>query len=400
MVTHFPDTHRVYLDEASDAPPIEEAEEAYSRWFQTTGDPARPYVEGITARRAVEAARQDIARFVGATPRNVTFCSSATEALNWLVYAAAMTGAALVVSKVEHSAVTVTSRKLASELGLVLVEAEVDETGRVRPTAFEEAVSEAEAMARREKSSKVPIYCFVQHANHELGTIQPLAELAEIARRYGAKVIADAAQTVGRIPVDLHELGVSALVISAHKFGGPKGAGAVVTTPGFRPRPLLYGASQERGRRAGTENVAAIAAFGAACRRVSEDVASEARRQYELTDNFIQRLSGALHGVRVLGDRNERVPHIVSLELEGVQGEAVVLSLDKRGFAVHSGSACAAEAFEPSPILEAVGADSRRNLRISIGRTTTAAILERFLTVLREEIERLKVLATDPGQDR
>lgn len=397
MVTDFSEARRVYLDEASDAPLLEEAKEAYLRWLPVPGDPARPYVEGVAARKALEDARKDLADLLGSSPRNVTFCSSATEALNWLVYAAAMTGSAIVVSGIEHSAVTVPARRLASELDLVLVEASVDRTGRLAPEAFEDAVAEAASRACRGKPAKASIFCFVQHANHELGTVQPLADLVEIGRRYGARIVADAAQTAGRMRVDLGDLGVVALVVSAHKFGGPRGAGAVVATAGFRPRPLLYGAPQERGRRAGMEDIAAVTAFGAACRRVAEDLETESMRQRKLTDTFIDAVVDRLPGVRVLGHRDERVPHIVSLELEGVQGEAVVLALDKKGFSVHSGSACAAEAFEPSPILAAIGADSRRNLRISIGRTTSEAALDRFLEALVEEVERLKALATGIG---
>ncbi len=381
------------MDEASDAPLLEESREELLRWAAVVGDPARPYAEGLGARRAVEEARGAVADLVGANPRNVTFCSSATEGLNWLVYSAALSGAALVISRVEHSAVTKPARKLAGELSLVLVEAEVDPAGRVTPESLEAAVSEAVDRAYGGKPSKTSIFCFIQHANHELGTLQPLAELAEVGRRYGARIVADAAQTFGRIPFSMAELGAVAVVASAHKFGGPKGAGAVVTAPGFRPRPLLYGAAQERNRRAGTEDVAAIASFGAASRRVAEDLHSEAARQAELTESFLEDLTASLSGVRVLGDRNHRVPHIVSLELEGVQGEAVVLSLDKRGFAVHSGSACGAEAFEPSPILEAVGADSRRNLRISVGRSTTSEMLEALRVALVEEVQRLRRLA-------
>lgn len=397
MVADFSTSRRVYLDEASDSPLLDEAREEMSRWVQVVGDPARPYAEGLHARRALERARGEVADLVGVAPRNVTFCSSATEGLNWLVYAAALSGAALVVSKVEHSAVAATARKLTAELDLVLVEAGVDTYGRVTPDSLEAAIVEAASRAYRGKPSHASIFCFIQHANHELGTVQPLAELAETARRFGARIVCDAAQTAGRIPVDLKELGAVALVISAHKFGGPKGAAAVATAPGFRPRPLLYGASQERGRRAGTEDVAAVSAFGAACKRVLEDLESEAERERRLTETLASSLQRALPGTRVLGHPEWRVPHILSLELAGVQGEAVVLSLDKKGFSVHSGSACAAEAFEPSPILAAVGADSRRNLRLSVGRSTSEEDVERFLAALTQEVARLQALASRLG---
>ncbi len=398
MVADLSDNHRVYLDEASDAPLLEEAKEAYIRWLDALGDAARPYAEGLAIRRAIERAREDVAELVGVPPRNLTFCSSATEGLNWLVYSAAMSRSAIVVSQVEHSAVTATSRKLASELGVPLIEALVEPTGRLSLDSFEDALKEAADRAYEGKPTKTSIICFIQHANHELGTLQPLAELAEVGRRYGARIVADAAQTAGRIPVQMKELGVVALVISAHKFGGPKGAGAVALAPGFRPRPLLYGALQERGRRAGTENIAAIAAFGAASARVLQDIDSEAKRQRELTDRLADSALAALPGLRRLGHPSERVPHIVSFELPKVQGEAIVLGLDRKGFAVHSGSACAAEAFEPSPILAAVGADSRRNLRISVGRTTTDAHIDALLDALVSEVERLQTMAERIGR--
>ena len=397
MVAKLSNHHRVYLDEASDAPLLDEVKAELLRWTDAVGDPARPYAEGLEARRAIERARTEVAELLGIAPRNITFCSSATEGLNWLVYAAGLTGSALVVSKVEHSAVTNTARKLASELDLILVEVGVDSSGQVIPDSLEDAMAEAASKAYGGRPSRASIFCFIQHANHELGTLQPLPELVEVARRYGGRIISDAAQTAGRVPIDFKRLGVVALVVSAHKFGGPKGAAAVALAPGFRPRPLLYGAAQERGRRAGTEDVAALSAFGVACRSVTEDLEKEAQRQRRITEYLAQETIRALPGTRVLGHPTQRVPHIISLELSGVQGEAVVLALDKQGFAVHSGSACAAEAFEPSPILAAVGADSRRNLRISIGRSTEPRDIDNFVSALRVEVGRLQALSKDHG---
>jgi cysteine desulfurase len=394
MVYDFPETGRIYLDEASDTPLLPEALEETRRWLELVGDPARAYLEGIRARRAVEAARQDVAELVESSPRNIVFCSSATEGLNWLVRAALASSSTVLVSAVEHSAVTVPLQRLSKRFGCEPTVVPVTPTGKVDPDVFEEVLREAVSRAYGGRPGKVAVFCFVQHANHELGTLQPIEHLSEIAKRYGARLICDASMTVGRMPVSMKALGVSALVFSAHKFGGPKGAAAVALAGGLRPEPLLLGSAQERGRRAGPEDVAAICGMAAACRRVMEDLEAEERRQRELTAYLIDSATSAIESIRAIGERSDRAPHIAAFELARVQGEALVLALDKRGFAVHSGSACAAEGFEPSPVLEAVGVDSRRNLRVSLGRTTTRGQIEAFLAVLHEEVRRLERLAT------
>lgn len=383
---------RVYLDHASESPLLAEAKQELTRWLDVVGDPARPFAEGLRLRRAIEEAREIVASFVGATPRGVVFCSSGTEGLNWLVRAAVESCDAIVTTKVEHSAVNVTLGRLASHAGVDVWEVPADRFGFVSPETFEAVLKEAVQKAYGGRPSRVAIFCFVQHANHETGTLQPTPEISEVARSYGARVVCDACQTVGRIPVDIEELGVAALVISGHKFGGPKGAAAVVLRPGIRPHPLLMGTAQERGRRAGPEDVPAIRGFAAACQRVAEDLDSEAEREARLVASLRNALLSRIPGIESIGHPTSRVPHIAAFQLPDIQGEAMVLALDKRGFAVHSGSACAAEGFEPSPILEAIGYDSRLNLRVSVGRTTSAEDISAFIEAFVEEARSLASL--------
>lgn len=191
----------------------------------------------------------------------------------------------------------------------------------------------------------------------------------------------------------LESTGADALVVSAHKFGGPPGAGAVVTRRGVRLRPLLLGGNQERARRAGPENVAAIAGFGAAAETVMGDLESEVARQSRITADLRRRITKQIEGIEFLGDPNSRLPHVVSMQMHGVQGEPVVLALDQDGYAVHSGSACSNEILEPSRILEAIGVESRENLRISIGRSTPETFAHRFVEVLARTIAGLRDLA-------
>lgn len=382
---------RIYLDYASEAPMVEAARTAVLEWLDRYGDPSRIYSEALAARASVEAAREEVASFFGARQRDVTFTSSGTEALNQGVTAAARINGSIAVGAVEHSAVIDAARRLEADESL-----RVEKIG-VRPDGTIDLASLAEVLASQPES---PAVAFIQHSNHELGTIQPVDEAAEICHAAGASIIVDACQSAGRIPVTLEATGADALIVSAHKFGGPPGIGALITRRGFRLGPLIVGGTQERGRRAGPENVGAISGFGAAVASIRGDLAGEAARERELTKKMRDEITAQLEGVRLLGaeDDADRLPHIVAMELPGVQGEPVLLSLDQAGYSVHSGSACSNEILEPSHILEAVGGDSRRNLRVSVGRETTADQIDQFVPALATAVERLAELAKGSGE--
>lgn len=338
-------------------------------------DPARVHTEGRMARAAVEDARVQVATLLGARPREVVFTSGATEAINAAVWGAASArpGGTVVVPGVEHSAV----RDASARTGHMVV-APVDSVGRVDVAALVRLVDPGTAL----------VHC--QVGNHEVGTIQPVAEVAAACRGLGVLVHVDAAAAAGHVPVDFAGLGADLLSVSAHKLGGPKGAGALLVRRGLRLPPLLVGGDQERFRRAGMENVPAIVGFGAAC--ASLDLPGEATNARVSTDRL---LAGALAvpGVEAYGDPRDRLPHIACVGVAGVEAEGVLLGLDQAGVATHSGSACSSEALEPSPVLEAMGVEAERSLRLSTGWSTTTADVDAFLEVFPGVVARLRALA-------
>jgi cysteine desulfurase len=224
--------------------------------------------------------------------------------------------------------------------------------------------------------------------------VQPVAEVVAGCRERGVLVHVDAAQAVGHVDVDFRALGADLMSISAHKFGGPTGVGALLVRQGLRLPPLLVGGDQERARRAGLENVAAIAGFGALCGALSGGtVAGDGAEQRRLTQRILDGVADGALGLVVYGDPVDRVPHIVCFGVEGVEPQAVLLGLDRAGIAAHSGSACSSEALEPSPVLEAMGVDAHHSLRLSVGWSTTDADIDRVLAALPTVLADLRALA-------
>jgi cysteine desulfurase len=368
---------RVYLDHASTSPLRPEARAAIVEHLDRTGDPGRIHAEGLSSRVAVEDARHQVAGLIGARPREVVFTSGATEAIAAACWGAAARGAHQVVPAVEHSAV-----RLAAERHGDVTRVPVDAQGRVAVDAVLAAVRPDTAVVH------------VQWANHEVGTVQPVAEVTAACRERGVLVHVDAAQAVGHVDVDFRTLGADLLSISAHKFGGPTGVGALLVRQGLRLPPLMVGGDQERARRAGLENVAGIAGFGALCGALSGGtVAAAGAEQRRLTQRILDAVADGALGLEVYGDPVDRAPHIVCLGVEGVEPQAVLLGLDRVGIAAHSGSACSSEALEPSPVLEAMGVDAHHSLRLSVGWSTTDAEIDRLLAALPVVLADLRALA-------
>jgi cysteine desulfurase len=363
---------RHYLDHASTSPTRPEAVEAMLPWFSAVADPGRIHTEGHASRVAVEVARDQVAAMLGARSREVVFTSGATESCATATWMATERGEHVVVPAVEHSCVREASaRHEATVVG-------VDGFGRVDVDRLLEAVRPDTALVH------------LQWANHEVGTLQPVARAVEACRARGVLVHVDAAAAAGHVPIDFDGLGADLLSVSAHKLGGPPGIGALLVRRGLRLRPLLLGGDQERARRAGYENVPAIVGFGAAAAAL--DVEREATTARGLLASV---LAGDLGpGVHLLGDPNPagRLPHLVCLGMEGVEAEPVLLGLDQAGVAVHSGSSCSSESLEPSPVLEAMGVDASRSLRVSVGWSTTAADTEAFGAALPVVLARLLAL--------
>ncbi len=350
-------------------------------WLSGTAvaDPGRVHTEGRIARAVVEDARDQVAALLGARSREVVFTSGATEAIAAAVWGATERGDHLVVPAVEHSAVREASdRHRVTTVG-------VDRLGRVDP-------DEVVAAIRPGQTALVHI----QWANHEVGTLQPVAEVVAACRERGVLVHVDAAAGAGHVPIDFVALGADLLSVSAHKLGGPPGIGALLVRRGLRLRPLLVGGDQERARRAGMENVPTIVGFGAAAAAVSGALTGEAARNRSQTEAVVAAAT-AVPGVEAFGDPVGRVPHIVCFGIDGVEAEPVLLGLDQAGVAAHSGSSCSSESLEPSPVLEAMGVPAERSLRVSVGWSTTAADVDAFARAFPGVVERLRSLRSATG---
>ena len=368
---------RVYLDHASTSPARPGVVDAMVSWLGLAADPGRVHTEGRMVRAAIEDARESVASLVGVRPRSVIFTSGATEAINTAVWGASRLrpSGAVACAPVEHSAV-----RDASERSGEMAVLEVDSSAAIDP---------ASVAALLGSQPVALVHC--QWGNHEVGTLQPVAPIVSLCRDAGVLVHVDAAQAGGRVPLALDELGADLVSISAHKFGGPPGIGALIVRRGLRLDPLLVGGSQERARRAGMENVPAIVGFGVAAAAVSGTLLSEEARARSLT-SLLREAALSVPGVVAYGSATSRLPHIVCVGVEGVEAEAVLLGLDQLGIAAHSGSACSSETLEPSPVLEAMGVDAERSLRLSAGWSTTEADVAAFAAAFPRVVARLRAL--------
>lgn len=356
-------------------------------WRDTgiTADPGRVHTEGRIARATLEDARDQVAEFFQVRSRQVIFTSGGTEAINAAVWGAAhaRTGP-MVCSAVEHSAV----RDASSRSGPVL-ELDVDRLGRIEPDALADALDRATL-----EYSQLPSLVHCQWANHEVGTVQPVADVVEGCRRSGPVLVhVDAVAAAGHVPTDLGALDADLVSVSAHKLGGPPGIGALVVRRGLRVEPFLVGGEQERARRAGFENVAAAVGFaGAVTALASAGRAADEETGARQSVDRLREAALAVPGVTEYGDPDRRVPHIVCLGIEGVEAEPILLGLDQAGIAVHSGSSCSSESLEPSPVLQAMGVDAERSLRLSVGWSTSDSDIGAFAVAFPRVVADLRAL--------
>ena len=377
----------VYLDHNATTPVRPEALEAMLPFLRGEyGNPNSVHSAGQKARKAVERAREQVAALVGAAPSEVVFTSGGSESDSAALHGAAQASwnasggrrRHIVVSAVEHEAVLGAARQLSAR-GFEVTQVGVGEDCAVSP--------EAVAAALRPETCLVS----VMWANNEVGALQPVREIASLCRQRGVLFHSDAVQAAGKVPVDLTGSGTDILSLSAHKLGAPKGVGALVVRRGVSLAPLVAG-SQEKNRRGGTENVAGIAAFGAACDLARAELNANMSRLAGLR----ARLEGgvlALSGVRLSAAARERLPGTSHFLFEGLDGHSLVVALDLEGFCVSGGPACAAGAAELSHVLRAMGvaeAWGRGALRVSLGLGTTAQDVERFLAVLPGCVARLR----------
>jgi len=346
-------------------------------------NPSSLHAEGRRARAVLDDARDRVAAVLGAKRTEIVFTAGGTEADNQAILGVARAAprpAHVVAGATEHHAVLASLEQLAAE-GFDTTVLPVERDGTVPPAALENALREA------------TILVSIMYVNNEIGTVQPIAQLAEIARRRGVLVHCDAVQAPSWLPIDVSALGVDLLSLSAHKFGGPKGVGVLYAREGVAVAPLVHGGGQESGRRAGTENVAGAAGLAAALELAAAERAEKAPRISELRDRLEAGIRSTVPDVRVNGASARRSANIANLSFAGVDSAALLIGLDLAGIAVSSGSACTSGALEPSHVLAALGLDdgwSRGAVRFSLGVSTTALEIDRTLAVLPELIVRLR----------
>lgn len=373
----------VYLDHNATTPLEPDVLEAMLPFLRDQhGNASSRHELGTVARRAVERAREQVAAAVGALPAQVVFTSGGTEANNLFVKGAAGMRRAqqVVVGAAEHPCVIEPARDLA-RAGWTVRELALDPRGVYDLDDLSRALAEPTGLV-----------CAML-AHNETGVLQPVAAIAQRARAAGAWVHTDAVQALGKIPVDFAGLGVHAMSLSAHKLGGPKGAGALVLDKRIELRPLLHGGGHESGMRSGTENVPAIVGFGAACERVQSRLARQSTHCRALRDDVESRLHAL--GAVVFGEGAPRLPNTTFFAIDGLDGETLVIELDRVGYGVASGSACSSHSTEPSATLLAMGVDpslARCAVRVSLGPETTAQQVAGFAQALAAVVARLRSL--------
>jgi cysteine desulfurase len=369
----------LYLDHAATTPVRPEVQAAMEPFLtERFGNPSSAHGPGRAARAALEDARERVAAAIGAEPAEIVFTGGGTEADNLAVLGRwRTTGEGVAVSAIEHSAVRRSAAAAARE-GARVATLAVDEAARVDLDALYEALQEPLSVVS------------VMWANNEVGTIQPVAELAARCRDRGVAFHTDAVQAVAHVPVSVRDVPVDMLSMSAHKFGGPKGMGALYVRSGTELTPLIQGGGQERGLRAGTSNVAGAVGLAEALERAVSELPAEAERLRTLRDRLERSVLDLVDGAVVNGGGAERLPHVLSVSLPGLDSDVLLASLDMAGLAVSAGSACHSGASAPSHVLLAMGAGSDAVLRLSLGWPTTGADVDRAIAVLGEVLERAR----------
>ena len=380
----------VYLDHAATTPIRPEVVEAMLPYLREHfGNPLSLHRYGDAPRRAVEEAREKVAALIGAQPNEVYFTASGSEANNMAVKGIAMMartrgkGNHIVVSAIEHQSVLYAAETM-GKLGFEVTQVPVDRYGLVDPQAVAEALRDDTVLVS------------VMLANNEIGTIEPIAEIARVVRARGIPFHTDAVAAVGNIPVKVEELGVDMLSLAGSQFYGPKGAGALYIRRGLRITPLIDGGIQESGRRAGTENVPAIVGLGVAAELAAAELEERARRLIPLRDRLIARLTGEIPHVYLTGHPTQRLPHHVSVTVEYIEGESMLLFLNMQGVAASSGSTCTSRALKASHVLTAIGVDpalAQGSLVFTLGVGNTVEDVDSVLEVLPPIVERLRQMS-------
>jgi len=379
---------RIYLDHAATTPTHPEVVEAMLPYFiDAFGNPSSIYSYGQEAKGAIEEARAKVADLIGARSDEIVLTSGGTEADNFAIkgvaYANEGKGNHIITSAIEHHAVIETCKFL-EKRGFLVTYLPVDEYGLVDPDDVKKAITDK------------TILISVMHANNEVGTIQPIAEIGKIAKETGIYFHTDAVQTAGHIPVNVNELGVDLLAMSAHKLYGPKGVGALYIRKGTRLVAFMHGGEQERRRRASTENVPGIVGFGRAAELAKQEMTEEAERLTHLRDKLIKGILEQIEHTRLNGHPLKRLPNNVNISVDFVEGESMLLNLDLEGICASTGSACSSASLEPSHVLLALGLSPEQahgSLRFSLGKENTEEDMGRVLKVLPGIVAKLRAMS-------
>jgi cysteine desulfurase len=379
---------RTYLDYAATTPCDPEVLKAMEPYFfDKFGNPSSIHSFGQEAKKGIEDAREELASFLGADPSEIIFTSGGTESDNFaligVAHALENKGKHIITTAIEHHAVSEPCKFLEKK-GFAVTYVGVDKDGLVSPDDIKKAITDK------------TILISVMHANNEIGTIQPIAEIGKIAKDKGITFHTDAVQTVGHIPVDVDELNVDLLSLSAHKFYGPKGVGALYIRKGTRIESFLHGGDQEKGRRASTHNTPGIVGLGKAIQLCRAKMDSEATFQIGLRDRLIKEITVKIPEVYLNGHPTKRLPNNVNFSIKYIEGESILLNLDMLGIACSTGSACTSTSLEPSHVLLAIGLPheiAHGSLRISLGRWTKEGDIDYLLKSLPKIVEKLRSMS-------
>lgn len=378
----------VYLDHAATTYVKKEVLDEMMPFFtQSFGNPSSIYKLGQENKRAVDLAKERIANAIGATPNEIYFTAGGCEADNWVIKGIAFAnmnkGNHIITTSIEHPAI-INSCKFLEKHGFEVTLLGVDENGQVRLDELENAIKDN------------TILISVMFANNEIGTIQPIKKIAEIAKKHNVYFHTDAVQAVGSLRVDVKDLGVDMLSMSGHKFYGPKGIGALYIKKGTKIDSLIHGGGQEQGKRAGTENVPAIVGMGKAIELAYENFDETTNRIIELREKLINGVLSTIPHVRLNGHRKERLPGNTNFSFSFIEGESLLLMLNMKGVAGSSGSACSSGSLDPSHVLLAIGLDhgtAHGSLRLTLGAETTEEDIDYVLGILPGIVEKLREMS-------
>lgn len=379
---------RIYMDHNSTTPVHPEVLDAMLPYYKEDyGNASSVHSFGRGARAAMEEAREGIANFIGARAREIIFTSGGTEADNNAIIGSAMAnskkGNHIITSSIEHHAILNTCKYM-EDNGYEVSYLGVDRYGVVNPDDVREAITDKTVLIS------------IMYANNEIGTIEPLQEIGQIAKEKGIILHSDAVQGLGKIPLNVDELGLDLMSISAHKIYGPKGIGALYARRGVRMHPLIRGGHHERNRRAGTENVPGVVGFGKAIEIAASDMEEEGKRQWSLTEKLKDGIQDRLEYVYANSHPTKRLPGTMNLSFDFLEGESIILNLDMKGVGVSTGSACTSGSLEASHVLTALGlppATAQGAIRFSLGRSNTEEDVDYIIGELPPIVERLRSMS-------